>query len=647
MNNSSLSLSASRFFPFIIRRNLWIMVLADICAIFLAHYLSYCFRFEFAFNYSQFDECMNVLWWMVPVKILTFSVFGMYKGMWRYTGISDMINLVKANTTASAIVVLVILAVYRFQGYSRSVFIIDLIMTFILTSSYRVIIRMYFDRQNGQSDGLPLFKKKPVIKTKRILIIGAGDAGEKTLREILGNQRLSYEVVGFIDDDSKKKSFSIHNVPVLGGLDLLKEAVSRFDIDELLIAMPSATGQQKRHIVKACEECEIPFKTLPGLGELIDGKVSIKALRDVNYEDLLGRPPVQLNTDQILEYLHQKVVLVTGPGGSIGSELCRQIVRYNPLRLILMDASEPNLYDIQMELKHRAGYPDYVTVLGAVQNQHLVRRVFEQHRPDVVFHAAAYKHVPMLERNPWQAVWNNIRGTHTMLEMAAEYQVGRFILVSTDKAVRPTNVMGASKRCCEQLMNAYAGNGVRMMAVRFGNVVGSSGSVVPLFRKQIEAGGPVTVTHPEVMRYFMTIPEASQLILQAGALGQGGEIFILEMGTPIKIADMARDLIRLSGKEPDRDIEIRFDKLRPGEKLYEELITEGEGIVATEHEKILVLRANGCFDEHGGQDCYRKWLNQKIEELYEAAEAFDAIKIKEKLKEIVPEYAIQEAKCAL
>jgi FlaA1/EpsC-like NDP-sugar epimerase len=343
----------------------------------------------------------------------------------------------------------------------------------------------------------------------------------------------------------------------------------------------------------------------------------------------------------------EKVIVVTGAGGSIGSELCRQILRYSPKRLILVDSSEPNLYQIQMELKHRVQYLDYVTVLATVQERPIIEKMMKKYRPHVVFHAAAYKHVPMLERNPWQAVHNNIRGAQSIMEASVEHGVERFILVSTDKAVRPTNVMGASKRCCERLMYAYSGESTRLMAVRFGNVVGSAGSVIPLFRKQIEAGGPVTVTHPEVTRYFMTIPEASQLILQAGALGSGGEIFILEMGTPVKIADMAKDLIRLSGKEPGRDIEIRFVKLRPGEKLYEELITEGEGIVTTAHEKILVLKTNGCFDGYGDQDGYRNWMMNNLNVLYNVADTLDACAIKSQLKEIVPEYDIQESECAV
>ena len=338
---------------------------------------------------------------------------------------------------------------------------------------------------------------------------------------------------------------------------------------------------------------------------------------------------------EIQGYLKNRTVLVTGAGGSIGSELCRQMVRFGPERIILFDVSEPNLYSIEMELKYQWGYENYTTVLGDVRSELLLDRVFRHFCPEVVFHAAAYKHVPMLEQNPWQGVYNNILGTQTLLEQAVCNGTKNFVLVSTDKAVRPTNVMGASKRICELIARAHLGNNTSIMAVRFGNVVGSAGSVIPLFRQQIEQGGPVTVTHPEVTRYFMTIAEATQLILQAGALGKGGEIFVLEMGTPVKIADMALDLIRLSGKDPERDIEIVFTGLRPGEKLYEELITEGENILATKHEKIMVLKPDREGDE------FRERLNRGIEELKTLADAHDAEGIKAQLKELVPEYEPQ------
>ncbi|MEN8246998.1 MAG: nucleoside-diphosphate sugar epimerase/dehydratase, partial [Thermodesulfobacteriota bacterium] len=470
---------------------------------------------------------------------------------------------------------------------------------------------------------------------------------EKILREIKDNPRLKYFVVGYVDDDPGKLKRSIHGVPIMGKIDELPGLVKIHEIKELLLAVPSATGDQMRRIVETCEKAGVSYKTLPGIAELIDGKVSMKALRDVNYKDLLRRDPVQLDIPGIEECIKNKRVLVTGAGGSIGSELCRQIVRFLPDELILLDMSEPNLYAIQMELKHRVGFLKYTTILGAVQDENLVDQALRKYRPDLIFHAAAYKHVPILERNPWQAVANNIIGTKTILKKAVEHHINHFILVSTDKAVRPTNVMGTSKRVCELVLNAYKGNGTTMMSVRFGNVVGSAGSVIPLFREQIKRGGPVTVTHPDVTRFFMTIPEASQLILQAAVLGTGGEVFVLEMGTPVKIVDMARDLIRLSGKEPDNDIKIELTGLRQGEKLYEELMTLDEDVTKTAHDKIMVMKSSNGYNGYKDQTTYREWLLFRIDELNHLAQEHDACGIKNKLTEIVPEYSMQDSDCVL
>jgi len=425
-------------------------------------------------------------------------------------------------------------------------------------------------------------------------------------------------------------------------MEKLSQIVEKEQAEEVLIAAPSASGEQMRRIIDICKHCNILYKTMPGMGEIIDGRVSVKALRDVRYEDLLGRQPVELDLIGIRNYLDGRTVLITGCGGSIGSELCRQVVKYQPGALVLVDASEANLFHIQMELQYESSFEHYHCVLGHVQDRPLMTSVFEKFHPHVVFHAAAYKHVPILEKNPWEAVMNNIVGSRVVMELAVEHSVDRFVLVSTDKAVRPTNVMGASKRVAELLLQSFQGNGTKFMAVRFGNVVGSSGSVIPLFRRQIERGGPVTVTHPDVNRYFMTIPEAAQMIVQAGAMGEGGEIFILRMGTPVKIADMARDLIRLSGKEPDKDIKIVFTGLREGEKLYEELITVGEGIVPTGHKKIMVLRSDRLSNGLNNPAKLREWLDSELRLLNEAALRHDSKAIKRKLQEIVPEYTPQE-----
>ena len=457
------------------------------------------------------------------------------------------------------------------------------------------------------------------------------------LREIIDNPNLNYYVVGFLDDDRSKWGRSLHGLKVFGDTEMLPKIIRHRKIDEVLIAAPSATGSQMRRIIDICKKCEARYRTLPEIGAIINGKVSIKSLRDVKYEDLLRRPPVTLDKTEISRYLHGKRVLVTGAGGSIGSELCRQIIRFNPAELILVDAGEANLFNIQMELQHELNFPHYRCILGRVQNQALMDEVFRQYHPQILFHAAAYKHVPLIEKNPWEAVDNNVLGSQVVMQLSVKYGVGRFVLVSTDKAVCPANVMGASKRITELIVQSLQGNGTRFMAVRFGNVIGSSGSVLPLFRRQLEQGGPITVTHPDVTRYFMTITEAAQLIVQAGGLGEGGEIFILEMGTPVKIAQMAEELVRLSGKKPGEDVEIVFIGLRAGEKLYEELITQDEGVVSTKHKKIMVLRSNGW---HGKKDQaeFSQWLDGVLEDLYRIANTHDVKAIRTMLKEILPDY---------
>ena len=571
---------------------IYLMIFSDVLIFTLSIVLSYLFRFEFSLDQFYIHQIEINLLWIVPLKLIIFFYSGLYRGMWRYTSIRDFWILAKACLLSTLLILAVILYMSGFKGYSRAIFIIDGVLTFLLVGGKLMAIRSYYTRY-----AYPKIREELSPKThhKKILIIGAGAAGEKILREIFENNQLRYRVIGFIDDDPEKQGRSIHGIPVLGTLREITSILAKEEVKEILIAIPSANGDQIRNIVETCKDCNVSYKILPGMGELIDGRVSIKVLRDISYEDLLGRPPVQLDATGIHSYLNGKTILITGCGGSIGSELCRQVIKYQPNKLILLDASEMNLFNIQMELQNERDFHKYEAILGHVQDEALINNIFEKYKPEVVFHAAAYKHVPMLEKNPWQAVFNNIIGSRVVIEMAIKHHVDRFVLVSTDKAVRPTNVMGASKRVAELIMQCQQKSSTRFMAVRFGNVVGSSGSVIPLFRRQIEQGGPVTVTHPEVNRFFMTIPEASQMILQAGTMGEGGEIFILRMGTPVKIADMARDLIRLSGKEPDVDIKIVYTGLREGEKLYEELITVGEDILPTGHEKVMVLRSNSRF----------------------------------------------------
>lgn len=615
--------------------NYYIILILDLILLTAAYVGANLIRFEWSLP-SGFIEKLPVLLFIIFCKLVIFHFFKLYEGMWRYTSMVDLLNIVKASILSILVIMTSMLLLQEFKGLSRSVFLLDGLLTLFFIGGSRVAIRLYFS-SFFVTPTLP-FQTKNNQESKRVLLVGAGDAGEKVLREILDNPRHKTKVVGFVDDSPRKIGQMIHGVGVLGTVDDLSAVAKKEKVDEILIALPSATGQQMRRVVEICKATRLPFKTLPGLGEMIDGKVSLKTIRDVSYGDLLRRPEVSIETKHVSDYLNGKTVLVTGAGGSIGSELCRQICRFNPVNMILVDAVEENLFHLEMELKQEYEYLKFKIFLGNILNQNLVRKIFQDTCPNVVFHAAAYKHVPLVELNPWEGVLNNLIGTRNIIDLSIENRVERFILVSTDKAVRPVNIMGATKRIAELLIQSQDHAKTRCVAVRFGNVVGSSGSVIPLFRKQIEKGGPVTVTHPEMCRYFMTIPEAAQLILQAASMGRGGEIFILDMGTPIKVVDLAKDLIRLSGFEPDRDIEIKFIGPRPGEKLCEELITEGEGIIRTEHDQIMVLNGNAVP---------KKKLCKQIDELISVADKFDAKAIRMKLQEILPEYTYHQDDNAL
>lgn len=613
-------------------RNFWFMSLGDTFFIALSYLFAYYLRFDGNIPTSQLSNWMSTVIWIVPLKLACFFFFGLYKGMWRYTSIHDLINLIKACLASSAIIIILLLVIVRFVGFPRGVFIIDFFLTFFSVGGCRIGIRILYSRINGGSNFLSLRKRG--IDAKRLLLVGAGNAGEKLIREIMENQNLNYEVVGFVDDDLSKLNHSIHGVPIIGTLKNIQGIVTKSKADEIIITVSSASANEMRRIVNSCKNTGLPCKTVPGMGELIEGKVSVNSVRNISYEDLLGRKQVDLNMEQIGAYLTDKRIMVTGGAGSIGSELCRQIGRFKPQSLIIVDINESGLYETDLNILAELPWMKIHSILGSVQNNALMERVFREHEPQVVFNAAAYKHVPMMEAHPWEAVFNNIVGTRNILALCSKNWVDRCVVVSTDKAVRPTSVMGASKRVNELLTQIYAREyHDRFMAVRFGNVIYSAGSVVPLFRRQIERGGPVTVTHREASRYFMTIPEACRLILQAGAMGRGEEIFVLKMGIPIRIADMARDIIRLSGFTPDEDIEIKEIGLRPGEKLYEELITEGEGIQETEHEEIMLLS--------GSNHITMKEMNEYIKRLVRLAEDGDAKGIKEELKRVVPEYEPQ------
>jgi FlaA1/EpsC-like NDP-sugar epimerase len=621
-----------------ITRNLMLIVFLDAALVFVSFFMAHLIRFDFEFPQWAMEGLKAMLPYILGGKLLCFYVFDLYKGMWRYTSLNELMNIIKASTAASLVLIAFFLYKNRFEMISRSVFIIDWCLTLMLLIGLRVFTRICFEQFTENISARDVLNRISMIfrkqkkKGRGVLIIGAGDCGENICREFRENPAIQSHVIGFLDDDVSKTGRKIHGVPVLGTIDTIEQVIKFTDADNVIIAIPSAGSQQMRRIVDLCRKADVNFKTIPDMGELIDGKIHINSIRNVEYRDLLGREPVKLDKTEIGNYLSKRRVLVTGAGGSIGTGLCRQICRFSPEMIILLERAESPLYEIDLELAKNFKGIEIIPVLGDIQDKKELDKIFGRFRPDIVFHAAAYKHVPMLENHPWKAVENNIVGTGNLVEAAHDSGCDRFVFVSTDKAVNPANVMGASKRISELLVqkkNNSEASKTRFITVRFGNVIGSVGSVIPLFKKQIEEGGPVTVTHPDIIRYFMLIPEACQLILQAGAMGKGGEIFILEMGEPVKIDSMARDLIRFSGFEPDVDIKIIYTGLRPGEKLYEELMTDQEGVIRTGHKKIMVLKS------HTG-DMSR--LETRLEELKTLAKSRDHDQIRVKLQQIVPEY---------
>ncbi|WP_343054627.1 nucleoside-diphosphate sugar epimerase/dehydratase [Desulfobacter latus] len=620
-------------------RNFFLTLVVDILILAGSYYMGHLIRFEFSLPDWARQRFFDTFAYVLMFKIICFYFFDVYQGMWRYTSLKDIFDIVKASALSTIFIIVIVLFVTRFEHFSRSVFVIDWCFTVIGLTIVRVFTRLCFEEFSGDVSLAAIrFALKKIFSRKLgqigrgMIIIGAGDCGQRVCREFKENPNVKSHVIGFLDDDKNKIGRKIHGVSVLNSIDKLEHTIRSKYVDEVIIAIPNASARRMRQIVALCRQAGVEFKTVPDMGELIDGKITLNAIRNVEYKDLLGRRPVRLDQESIGNYLGHKIVMVTGAGGSIGLGLCRQICRYRPDKLILFERAESPLFEIDLELKKNFPDIDLVSILGDIQNIGEVIRVFSQYRPEIVFHAAAYKHVPMLEVHPWKAVENNIVGTCNLIEAARTFQCERFVFVSTDKAVNPTNVMGASKRFAELLIqreNNDPDKGTWFITVRFGNVVGSVGSVVPLFKKQIKEGGPVTVTHPEMIRYFMLIPEACQLILQAGAMGQGGKIYILEMGKPISIDAMARDLIRFSGFEPDVDIKIKYTGLRAGEKLYEELITAHENVVPTAHEKIMVV--NSC--PFRGIS-----LDNNLIRLKEAAASRDHSAIRKLLKQSIPEY---------
>ena len=558
---------------------------------------------------------------IVIVDLLIFVIFKLYQSLWQFASITELKNIIIACLIASLSNLLLSLI---FNQYITTSFYFIYFLILIITVGgnrfcYR-IIRLYTNKYSNQIT-------KPV--KDRVLIVGAGVAGEKVLREINNSNHIYKEVVCFIDDEPSKWKRQIHGVDIYGGRNKIIEAVEKYGVSEILVAMPSISKKELANILNICKETRCQIKRLPGIYQFINDDIHISDFKDVEVQDLLGREPIKVNLDDIMGYVTGKVVMVTGGGGSIGSELCRQIAANKPETLIIVDIYENNAYDIQLELRRK--YPDLhlETMIASVRNSVKVDKLFETYHPDIVYHAAAHKHVPLMEDSPNEAVKNNVFGTLNVVKAADKYKTKRFILISTDKAVNPTNIMGATKRLCEMIVQTYNKKSkTEYVAVRFGNVLGSNGSVIPLFKKQIKEGGPVTVTHPDIIRYFMTIPEAVSLVLQAGAYAKGGEIFVLDMGEPVKIADMARNLIKLSGYEPDVDIDIVYTGLRPGEKLYEELLMEEEGLQDTPNHMIHIGKPIELDEESFFED-----LKELKEEAYEEV---DDIRIL--VKKMVPTY---------
>jgi FlaA1/EpsC-like NDP-sugar epimerase len=567
---------------------------------------------------------------VIVVKIAIFGLFKQYRGWWRYVGISDLTGIVRASLVSTMLLFgLWVAGLYidpvrknipNIFDISQAVFVVDMFCTILLLAGLRMAIRLYYEE----------FRTVEAGKLKRFLIVGAGNTGESLLREIHRMTVAEYDVVGFIDDDPAKQGIHIHDIPVLGTVEQLPEICRERNIEEVAIAMPSATVPQRRRVVQVCQGTKVRFRTVPSMTDIAGGKFRVSQIRDVDINDLLGREAIQLDTDSIEAFIKGKTILVTGAGGSIGSEMCRQICRFGPKLLLLVEQAENPLFYIERELRER--FPDIAmtAVVCDITDQSRVEGIFEKYRPEVIIHAAAHKHVPLMEGNPGEAIKNNVVGSRTVADAADKFGVSSFVMISTDKAVNPTSIMGSSKRIAETyVQDLNRTSKTHFVTVRFGNVLGSEGSVVPIFKKQIAQGGPVTVTHPEMKRYFMTIPEASQLVLQAASMGKGGEIFLLDMGEPVKIVDLATELITLSGFRPGEDIEIVFTGLRPGEKLFEELSIKGEDMQETRHPKIGIWK-NIPMD--------RDRLRAKIEELVAVAKIGERAAIVAMIKEIVPEY---------
>lgn len=556
------------------------LIILDILCIIAASFLALLTRFEFDFHQIP-PEFLKVIYeygpFIIVVTLIIFTFFHVYSSLWEYAGIEEVFSLIAA-CLLSAVAKIVVIS-FTWSTMPRSWYVLDTMYLMILIGTTRVSYRLIrLRRQN---------RKFPWVKRKKVMIIGGGEAGRTLITEIQNSKYLDQKVACIIDDDPKKIGRYIKGIKVVGNRDSIKKNVKRYNIQQIILTIPSVNSARIRPIVEICQDTNCELMILPGVYQLVTGEVKASKLRPVKIEDLLGRDEVHINLNEIMDYVSGKVIMVTGGGGSIGSELCRQIAEHRPKQLIIFDIYENNAYDIQQELVRKHPELDLVVLIGSVRDENRIDSIFEQYHPEIIYHAAAHKHVPLMEDSPNEAIKNNVLGTYNMVRMADKWNVKRFVQISTDKAVNPTNIMGASKRICEMIIQTYnKKSNTEYVAVRFGNVLGSNGSVIPLFKKQIAEGGPVTVTHPEIIRYFMTIPEAVSLVLQAGAYAKGGEIFVLDMGDPVKILDLAKNMIRLSGYKVDQDIKIEFTGLRPGEKLFEELLMDEEGMTDTPNKLI-------------------------------------------------------------
>jgi FlaA1/EpsC-like NDP-sugar epimerase len=585
---------------YLYKKNLSVFMLIDLLLGFLSFYGAYFLRFEGkipAVIYVGFSS----LWILyIVAKVIIFYLTGIYQRLWRYARVEDLLALIGSLLITA--LALVSLSYFMHVAVPRSVFILTCLLDIFLSGGVRVIPKVYNQHGSNVHNN---------SNAHKVLVVGAGDAGVLVVRELLRRENPLQIPVAFLDDDWAKVKLKIMGLPVLGTRHDLIRAVKENDIQEVLIAMPSASGQVIREIVENCRKAKVPVRTLPRMYDIINGEITVDLIREVKLEDLLGREPVQLDAETIKTSIRGKRVLVTGAGGSIGSELCRQICRFAPAELVLLGHDENPIFEIELELREKYPTAKLSTVIADVKDFSRIESVFQVFKPQVIFHAAAHKHVPLMEENPGEAFKNNVLGTRNVAEAAERVAAETFVLISTDKAVNPTSVMGATKRIAEIIIQNYNEiSETRFTAVRFGNVLGSRGSVIPIFQEQIRKGGPVTVTDPEMRRFFMTIPEAVQLVLQAGSMAHGGEIFILDMGEPVKIVDMARELICLSGLEPDLDIPIKFTGIRPGEKLYEEILTAAEGVSATKHKRIFTAQKQEFNSSELGQ-LYQNLLQRK------------------------------------